>query len=287
MLAISRRLSIYTLRTRGPQFRFRWGHEGCSAVQCGAHGFKAKLFCVSERLHDLLHRAEVLGDGESGRGPLPDLFDADASGRLGEGQAPTAFPVDLEDPQFGDDGGHDVLAGERQVAAVHDLAPAVLVGVVGADDDLGAVRVAHEVHGAAHAVEGLPGDDVVGQVAAGADLEGPQQGDVDVAAADHAEALGAVKGARPGDEGDGLLAGVDRVGVGLAPGARVGAHPDHAVLRLQPDLRGGRQETGGERGDPDPQVDVHAVLELEGGSAGDAVTRGGLAAVGLIDPGRV
>ena len=52
-------------------------------------------------------------------------------------------------------------------------------------------RAVDEVHRAAHALDHLARDHPVGQVAARRDLHGAEHGEVDVAAADHGEGLGA------------------------------------------------------------------------------------------------
>ncbi|KAK1240570.1 hypothetical protein MKX07_004598 [Trichoderma sp. CBMAI-0711] len=98
-----------------------------------------------------------------------------------------------------------------QAALLDNLGRAVLADVLGGDNDFGVLGVGDEVHGAAHALEELARDHEVGEVAGLADLQGAEDGHVDVAAADHAKGLGRVKGGGAGDEGDGLLAGVDKV----------------------------------------------------------------------------
>ena len=88
---------------------------------------------------------------------------------------------------------------------------APLRGVLHDDDD--AADAGDEIHCAAHAFDALAGDHPVGEVAAFGDLHGAEDGEVDVAAADHGEGVGAGEGGGAGGEGDGLLAGVDEVGV--------------------------------------------------------------------------
>ena len=77
------------------------------------------------------------------------------------------------------------LAGERQGALLDDLRRPVAGDVLHHDDH--AAGAVDEVHRAAHAVDHLPGDQPVGQVAAGVDLHGAEDGDVEVLAADHPE----------------------------------------------------------------------------------------------------
>ena len=80
------------------------------------------------------------------------------------------------------------------------------------DDPAGAVN---QVHGAAHVPDHLAGDHPVGQVADRRYLHGTQDGGVDVAAADHAEAEGGVEEAGARLDRDGFLARIDQIGIDL------------------------------------------------------------------------
>jgi hypothetical protein len=93
------------------------------------------------------------------------------------------------------------------------------------------------------------------------DLHGAEDGQVDVAAADHREGVFAaeVAGTRPC--GDGLLAGVDQVGVDFGVG-RERADAQQAVLALQPHVHSFRNEVGHQRRQADAKVDVGAVGEF-------------------------
>ena len=87
----------------------------------------------------------------------------------------------------------------------------------------------------------LSGDHVVGKVTVGTNLERTKNGDIDVATANHGEALGAVEDASARNESDSLLAGVDNVDVDLVLGG-VSTHTKNTVLTLNPDLPAFRQE---------------------------------------------
>jgi hypothetical protein len=102
----------------------------------------------------LLHSAQLLGNIELGIRLLLDLINSNARCQLSQCQL-ALDAVDLEDAEVGDDGADAAGARQRQRAVLHDLADAVLVDVVGGDDDLGRVRVGDQVHGAAHAFEDL------------------------------------------------------------------------------------------------------------------------------------
>ena len=65
----------------------------------------------------------------------------------------------------------------------------------------------------------------------------------------------------PGSVRDGLLAGVDQVGVDLVLG-RERADAEQAVLALQPDVDVGADEVGHQRRQADAEVDVEAVLQF-------------------------
>ena len=68
-------------------------------------------------------------------------------------------------------------------ASLDDLVAAVLRGVFHGDDDL--LRAGHEIHRAAHALDHLPRNHPVGEVALFIDLQRAEHGQVDVPAADH------------------------------------------------------------------------------------------------------
>ncbi len=85
-----------------------------------------------------------------------------------------------------------------------------------------------------------------------------------MAASDHREAGGAVEERRPVNRGDGLLAGVDQVGIFVAL-HRKGADAQQAVLGVEDYVDPLGDVVRHEGRDADAQVDVHAVLELAGG----------------------
>jgi hypothetical protein len=98
-----------------------------------------------------------------------------------------------------------------------------------------------------------------------------EDGGVDLAAADHAEGGGAVEERRPLAQGDGLLPGVDEVRVLLALD-RVGTDPEDPVLGLEHQLHVVVDVVRDQRGQPDAQVDVGAVLQLRGGTGRHLLT---------------
>ena len=134
----------------------------------------------------------------------------------------------------------------------------------GDDDVLGG---GDEVHRAAHSFYELAGDFPVGDVSVLGYLHGAEYGKLDVLPPDHGEAGGGVEDGRAGLGGDGLLAGVDHVGV-LLSGERKGAHAKDAVFRLELDADTFRDVVRDQGGDADAEVDVPAVLEFLGYSLG-------------------
>src|SRR3546814_2678504 len=80
--------------------------------------------------------------------------------------------------------------------------------------------------------------------------------------ADHGEGVVAAEIAGPLARSDGLLAGVDQVGVDLVLG-RERADAEQAVLRLQPHVHAVGDVVGHQRRQADAKVDVHAVRSEE------------------------
>ncbi len=121
----------------------------------------------------------------------------------------------------------------------------------------------HQVHGAAGTLDHLAGNHPVGQVAVAGDLHAAEDRQVDLAAADHGKRFGGIEEDRAGNGGDGLLAGVDQVGIDLVFG-REGADAEQAVFRLQNDVDALRDEVGHQGRHADAEVDVGAVGQLLG-----------------------
>jgi hypothetical protein len=111
------------------------------------------------------------------------------------------------------------------------------------------LRADGEIHRAAdrgRAFGRTPGP--VGEIARGGDLVTPEHAEVDVATADHREAVGVMEEGAPGPEGHGLFARVDepgihRIGRGARPHTEnpVLAHENHLALRGHELRHRGRQ----------------------------------------------
>jgi hypothetical protein len=131
-------------------------------------------------------------------------------------------------------------------------------------EDDHALHPGDEVHRPAHALHHLARDRPVGDVAGLRHLHRAQDGEVDMAASDHGEALGAREEAGGRQLCDRLLARIDQVGVLLALVGE-GAGAQHAVFALKGDAHAWRDVVGDQGRDADPQVHVEAVLQLRGG----------------------
>jgi len=82
-----------------------------------------------------------------------------------------------------------------------------------------------------------------------------------MAAANHRKAVGRTEIARRGQFADRLLAGVDQIGINFV---LIGKWSDaqHPVLALQRDLDAGRNMVGDQRRNPDPQIDIIAIVQF-------------------------
>ena len=101
--------------------------------------------------------------------------------------------------------------------------------------DVDALGAGDEVHGAAHALKHFAGDGPIGESSLFVDLQRAEDGEVDVAAANHGERIGGRKISGAGKFGDGFFAGVDEVGIDFGF-ERIRADAEHAVFGLEDDV---------------------------------------------------
>src|SRR5260370_30526206 len=94
----------------------------------------------------------------------------------------------VDDGEFGNDVVDNSDAGERKRTFFQNFRFIVAGGVFHGDEN--ALGAGDEVHGAAHAFEHFSGDGPVGEIAFFVDLQRAENGEVDVAAANHAEGIG-------------------------------------------------------------------------------------------------
>ena len=164
--------------------------------------------------------------------------------------------------QVGDDAVHDPSAREGQVALAQDLAALPSLAACSMMTTTRLARATRSI-AAAHALDHLAGDHPVCEVAAARSpaWRRGSRGRCDrrgsCAKLSALEKIGAARQHRHG-----LLAGVDEVGVELAPRLGVGADAEQAVLALQDDLDAGGDVVGASVGMPMPEVDVEAVAQL-------------------------
>ena len=169
--------------------------------------------------------------------------------------------------QVGDDAVHHAHAGQRQRASRQNFqvhGAVFLFGDMLHQHDH-ALDAGDQVHRAAHALDHLARNHPVGQVALLADLHRAQDGQVDLAAANHRKAVMTAEDRRTRQRGHGLLAGVDQVGVHRIF-SRERADAQHAILGLQPDFLVAGNEVGNQRRNADAEVDVETVFEFLGSS---------------------
>src|SRR6202022_931282 len=148
-----------------------------------------------------------------------------------------------------------------------DFGFVVAGGVLHGDED--ALGTGDEIHTAPPAFEHFAGDGPVGEGSLFVDLEGAEDREVDVAATNHGERIRGGKIAGAGEFSDGFFAGVDEVGIDFGF-ERIGAAPEHAVFGLENDVHAGRHIVCDKGRHANAEVDVVAVAEFAGDSAGDA-----------------
>lgn len=101
-------------------------------------------------------------------------------------QSKPTSEVDIEHGKLGDDPRDTGLAGQRELALLENLRVPLLISVLHGDDHLGRLRIRHQIHGAAEALD-LAGKHPVGEISFGADLHCAEDSQIDLAAADHGE----------------------------------------------------------------------------------------------------
>src|SRR5512134_526438 len=171
-----------------------------------------------------------------------------------------AFGLYVDYGEIGVDAVDAARAGERVRAALDDLAFATLRKVLHHHEHL--FRADREVHRTADRGDrirrsGMP----VGEVARDRDLKRTEDGEVEVAAADHAERIAVVEIRASGEERHRLLARIDQVLVLLA-GRGLGPDAENAVFAVQDDLAPFGQKVGDQRRQADAEVDVGAFRDV-------------------------
>ncbi len=156
-----------------------------------------------------------------------NVVHCDAGMQFSENEAATL--LHLEHAQVGDDEIDDSQTRDWQRAFFQNLRAAVSGAVLHHRHH--ALHSGDEVHRATGSFDHLAGNHPIRDVAFVRHLEGAENGEIDVPAANHRERVGAREESRAGHCRDGLLAGVDQVGVHLVLG-RERADAEQAVLGL-------------------------------------------------------
>ncbi|USP74868.1 hypothetical protein yc1106_02142 [Curvularia clavata] len=145
-----------------------------------------------------------------------DLIYGNAIGEFDERQ--TLCEIDVKDTlvqqthQIRNNPAHTRLTRKRELALLENLGPALLICVLHGHDNLCLFRIRHEIHGASETFD-FTRQHPVGQVAAGRNLHGAENSQVDFASPDHAKGFFGAKARGAGKESDCFLSGVDEVRV--------------------------------------------------------------------------
>src|SRR5712691_501619 len=173
----------------------------------------------------------------------------------------------LDHREVGVDAVDAACARQRVGAALDDLAFAVLGEVLHHHQHL--LRAHREIHSAAHrrdrvCAAGVP----VGEVAGHGHLERPQDAEIEVPAADHAEGIGMVEIRSAGKKRHRLLSGVDEVFVFFA-GCGLRPDTEDAILAVENDFAAFRQVVSDQGRQTDPEVDVRPIRDVAGNTRRD------------------
>src|SRR5216683_3865198 len=206
----------------------------------------------------------ALRERELGLGEGLNVFDCGVRSNFAEEETEWS---DVDQGQLGDNVVDDFDTGERQRALFQDFALVIAGGVLHGDED--ALGSCDQVHGAAHAFQHFSGNGPVGEIALFVDLQRAENGEVDVAAANHAKGIGGGKITGAGKLGDGFLARIDEIGVNFRF-ERIRANAEHAVFGLQNDFDSLGDVIRNQRGHADAEIDVEAVPQFLRDAASDA-----------------
>src|SRR6266849_4492061 len=206
----------------------------------------------------------ALRDRELGLGEGLNVFDCGVRSHFAEEETGRS---DVDQGQLGDNVVDDFDTGERQRALFQDFALVIAGGVLHGDED--ALGAGDQVHGAAHAFQHFAGNGPVGEIALFVNLQRAENGEVHVAAANHAKGIGGGKITGAGKLGDGFLPCIDEIGIDFGF-QRIRANAEHAVLRLQHHFNAFGNIIGDERGHADAEIDVEAIAQFLRDAAGNA-----------------
>ena len=145
------------------------------------------------------------------------------------------------------------FAGQGKRAAFENLGPASLV--VCSMAMINAIGARHQIHRSAHAFHHFAGNHPIREIPLLIHFHGAKNGKVDVPAANHGKGVGAGEVRCAWRFRDGLLAGIDQVGV-LLTLLRIWPHAQHSVFRLQHHVHARRHTIRHQSRHADSQVHV-------------------------------
>ena len=198
-----------------------------------------------------------------GGGEFLQVGEADAGELFAQYEAAL---LDVDDRERSVDAGYAADASERKAAALDQLGLAVFGEMLG--DYCYALGAVHQVHGATDCGHAFAADAPIRQVAILRNLVGAEDGNVEMAAAHHGEAVGVMKEGGSGFERYRLFTSVDQVPV-FAAGFGRGAEAEYAVLSVVDGFATWALEFGYQLREADAEVDVGAVFNVLRGAPGD------------------
>ena len=151
---------------------------------------------------------------------------------------------------------NDFDAGQRQRTFLQNFGLVVASRMFHGHED--AFRACHKIHRAAHAFQHFPWDRPVRERSLFIDLQRAENGEIDVAAADHGKRISGGKITGAAEFANRFFAGVDQVGIDFGI-ERIGADAEHAIFRVQDYFHAFGHIVGDQRGHPDSEVDVVTV----------------------------
>src|SRR5437763_7279321 len=129
-------------------------------------------------------------------------------------------------------------------------------------DDEDRLHARDQVHGAADCGDGAGlARGPVGQIAVLRDLERAEHAKIQVAAADHGEAVRVMKVRGARQRGHALFARVEQLGIAFA-GLGRGAHAEHAIFRVVDQRAARRHEPGDQLRNANAQIHIGAVGDV-------------------------
>src|SRR3954467_6321229 len=187
-------------------------------------------------------------------GALLHEIEVDAGAQFDE---PKSVRRDLDHGEIGVDAVHARQSRQRKGALLHEFRLAFPGAMLGYDEDR--LHARDQVHGAADCGDGVGlARGPVGQIAVLRDLERAEHAKIQVAAADHGEAVRVMKigGARQCRHVP--FARIDQLGIAFAGTGR-GAHTEHAIFCVVDQRAARRHELGDQLRNANAQIHIRAV----------------------------